>query len=189
MTQVAEKTDDGVESSQLPPPSLGYRVIRGTGLTLVWLGVLTIGFVAHQLWITTFFAIQNQADLAVELEEHFAVAEISEVPYVPVVPPGEDPPSVNPTIVDGASGSPRLLKAEAAPPEGAAFAEIRIPKLDSLADGSSEPAEGSDLVFVCRKGRISLLHMCAVSLFRDYELAIRWQWWLSMRPATPADPR
>ncbi len=135
MTQVAQKAEDEVEGPQLPPPSLGYRVIRGTGLTLVWLGALTLGFVAHQLWITTFFAKQNQADLAVELEEHFAAAEITEIPYVPVVPPGEDPPEVDPSIVAGAGGEIGLLRAESAPIDGEAFAEIRIPKLESLTGG------------------------------------------------------
>lgn len=138
MTQVAEKTDE-VDAPQLPPPSLGYQLIRGTGWTLVWLGALTLGFVAHQLWITTFFAKQNQVELAVELEEHFAATEIVEVPYVPVVVPGEDPPPVVAEPEPGASlGDPEVpavIKWEAAPEEGTAFAEIRIPALESLVEG------------------------------------------------------
>lgn len=138
MTQVVE--NPGVAAvphdapPALPPATLGFRIVRGLGWTLVWLGALTLGFVAHQLWITTFFAKANQADLAVALEEHFAVAAIIEVEYVPVVVPGENPPP-DPSISSGASGSPGLLKAEAAPEDGTAFAEIRIPTLESLADG------------------------------------------------------
>ncbi len=109
--------------------------MRGTGLTLVWLGALTLGFVAHQLWITTFFANQNQTELVAALEEHFESAEIVEVPYVPVVPPGETPPPEDRSIVSGALGAPELLRSEAPPEEGAAFAEIRIPSLPSLEDG------------------------------------------------------
>ena len=138
MTQLAENIEvEGDEQApQLPPSSLQYRAIRGAGWTLVWLGALTLGFVAHQLWITTLFAKANQADLAVELEEHFAVAEVVEIPYVPVVPPGEDrPPAPQPSISAGASGVPGVLKAETPPEEGSAFAEIRIPALESLADG------------------------------------------------------
>jgi sortase A len=109
--------------------------MRGAGLTLVWLGALTLGFVAHQLWITTFFANQNQTELVADLEEHFESAEIVEIPYVPVFPPGESPPPEDPSIVAGALGAPGLLRSEAPPEEGAAFAEIRIPTLPSLEDG------------------------------------------------------
>lgn len=141
MTQLAENTEKGEQadtavSPPLPPPTLGYRIIRGLGWTLVWLGGLTLGFVAHQLWITTFFAKANQAELAVELEERFAAAEIVEVEYVPVVVPGEDPPPApDPSIAGGASGSVELLKTESAPEDGSAFAEIRIPSIESLVEG------------------------------------------------------
>lgn len=141
MTQVAENDNVAVEDErpQLPPAPLSYRLLRGAGWTLIWLGGLTLGFVAHQLWITSFFAKANQADLAFELEEHFAVAEIEEVPYVPVVPLGEPPPQLpDPAPPSpGEPGPPPLLtiKREAAPETGTAFAEIRIPVLESLADG------------------------------------------------------
>ncbi|NND01485.1 MAG: class E sortase, partial [Acidimicrobiia bacterium] len=139
MTQLAENTEAGETAEDAPPslpsPSFGYRIMRGFGWTFVWLGALTLGFVAHQLWITTFFANANQADLEVELEERFAAAEIAEVEYVPVVVPGEPPPEPDPTIAGGASGAVGLLKTESAPEDGSAFAEIRIPSLESLAEG------------------------------------------------------
>lgn len=141
MTRLAENTDTGdraeTDASQaLPPPTLSYKIVRGLGWTLVWLGGLTLGFVAHQLWITTFFAKANQAELEVALEERFAAAEIVEVEYVPVVVPGQDPPDErDPSISGGASGSVGLLKTESAPEDGSPFAEIRIPSIDSLAEG------------------------------------------------------
>ena len=92
MTQLADTAaPDADEAPRLPPPSRGFRLIHGLGWTLVWLGALTLGFVAHQLWITTFFAKQNQAELVADLVERFESAEITEVPYVPVLPPDEVP--------------------------------------------------------------------------------------------------
>ena len=118
----------------IPPPSFGFRALQRLGWGLVWLGALTLGFVAHQLWITTWFATANQSALTAELEDHFAAAEITEVPFEPVVAPGEPPPDPS-TISGGAAGDIGTLLAESIPDEGAAFAEIRIPALDSLADG------------------------------------------------------
>lgn len=140
MTQVADKTETtgepDEETPQILPPGLGYKIVSALGWTLVWLGALTLGFVAHQLWITSFFAKANQAELDEELVERFAAAEISEVEFVPVVVPGEEPPpEPDPSISGGAAGSVGLLKTESAPEEGSAFAEIRIPSLDALADG------------------------------------------------------
>ncbi len=135
MTQVAEPTAAAAEEPpQLPPPSRGYRLLRAAGWTLVWLGGLTLGFVAHQLWITSWFAKANQAELAVELEQRFAAVEIVEVPYEPPEVPGETVPPA-PSIAQGATEAPRFLKAESAPEEGSAFAEIRIPSLESLREG------------------------------------------------------
>jgi len=136
MTQPADTAADRAEEEpRLPPPSRRYRVINAMGWTLVWLGALTLGFVAHQLWITTFFARQNQAELAADLEEHFEAAEITEIPYVPIVPPGESLPPDDPSIVSGALSEPGVLRSEAPPEDGKAFAEIRIPSLAGLADG------------------------------------------------------
>ncbi len=145
MTQLAETTTSEEETAApaLPPPSISYRLLRTTGWTLVWLGALTLGFVVHQLWITSFFARQNQADLAIELEEYFSAAEITEVVYTPALV--DDPPQaiVEPdaalepdaTVSPEEVATPRTIQVEAAPEKGTAFAEIRIPSLPSLADG------------------------------------------------------
>lgn len=107
----------------------------GAGWTLVWLGALTLGFVAHQLWITTWFAKANQVELAADLVDRFATAEIAEVTYVPVMAPGDVPQQPDPNISEGAAGSLGLIKSESSPERGAAFAEIRIPTLENLVDG------------------------------------------------------
>jgi len=144
MTHVADQSDVVPDDGHLPlpPASPGYRIARGVGWTLIWLGGLTLGFVAHQLWITSWFARANQADLAIELEEHFAAVEVFEEPYVPVVPSGTTSPLEvdEPQVVPSNPGDPvpprrQFITREAAPEPGTAFAEIRVPALESLQDG------------------------------------------------------
>ncbi len=114
------------------------RVIHNVGWTFIYLGVLTLGFVVHQLYITTWFAQQNQPELAAERIEQWEDTEITEV----VVVPNPDNPDDS-GIVSGATGSegdivptePLVLKVESPPDDGAAFALIRIPKIDRLQDG------------------------------------------------------
>ncbi len=129
-------------------PRIGsvLRIVRGTGWTLIWLGALTLGFVVHQLWITTWLAQLNQADLDAEREAYFAGAVITEVEYEPpldpTAPPSSVPPGttvVPPTNGDGTpvrvAGAPLVLKVEAPPEEHTTFALIRIPALERLRDG------------------------------------------------------
>lgn len=119
------------------------RFARALGWVLVWLGGLTLGFVVHQLWITTWLAELNQGELDAERIAYFEEAVITEVPYVPLdlgvpgspttpttppVPnPGGDPVDVEPV--------PQVLRVESAPPEHESFALIRIPRLKSIRDG------------------------------------------------------
>jgi sortase A len=108
--------------------SFVVRLVRFVGWTSIWLGLFLLGFVAHQLFVTTFFAQQNNAVLEVEAEEYFVTAEITEVPYVaPGAPELTDP-------LDVALPDPTLL-VEAPPPEHEAFAIIRVPSIDRLKDG------------------------------------------------------
>jgi sortase A len=113
--------DSSVAISPLPEaaPSLGLgrRLLRTTGWTLVWLGLLTLGFVAHQLWVTSFFAARNQQALAEEREEINALTEIGEAEYV------------------RPDGSVATVITEGMPPEGAPFARIIIPSIEELRDG------------------------------------------------------
>jgi sortase A len=114
--------------------------VHNAGWTLIYLGVLTLGFVVHQLYITTWFAEQNQPELAAERIEQWAETEISDVVVVPNVAPGDpgdpgtgsgDPENPDPV----ASAEPLVLKVESPPDLGAAFALIRIPKIEKLQEG------------------------------------------------------
>ncbi len=123
--------------------SIAVRVIRFIGWTSIWLGLFLLGFVAHQLFVTTFFAQQNNAALEVEAEAHFEVVEITEVAYVDHGSP--DTPDV--TDPDDPPPPPPILLVEGAPPEHEAFAIIRVPSIDRLKDGWAvvEGVKRSDL--------------------------------------------
>ena len=132
------------EVETAPTPAGGSRVLRvvhNLGWIFIYLGVLTLGFVVHQLYITTWFAQQNQSELAVERLEQWEETEITEVVVVPNVTESDEPGE--PGILSGATGDegdgvragPLILKVESAPDAGAAFALIRIPKIDRLKDG------------------------------------------------------
>lgn len=94
------------------------------------MGLLTLGFVVHQLFVTSFFAERAQAGLASDRIANNEQAQISEVEYVPLV---EDDAG---NLVPGATGGdPQFILSESTPELGDAFALIRIPKLDDLKDG------------------------------------------------------
>lgn len=101
----------------VPAPGPGRRLVRVIGWTLVWLGVLTLGFVAHQLWVTNFFAARQQEALAAEREQVNALAEVGEEEYA------------------RPDGSVATVITEGLPPEGAPFARIVIPSIERLQDG------------------------------------------------------
>jgi LPXTG-site transpeptidase (sortase) family protein len=115
------------------------RVIRLAGWTSVWLGLFLLGFVAHQLFVTTFLAQQNNAVLETEAEEYFVSAEITEVPYT-----APDTPRIEDAGDSGTPGDTRpgevaeaepVLLVESPPPAHEPFAIIRVPSLDRLKDG------------------------------------------------------
>ena len=121
------------------PQSRGLRFLHNAGWTLIYLGVFTLGFVAHQLFVTSWFAQQNQPELAAERVEQWESTEITEVV---VVPRPQDGSGSDGGVDDAATGSdgdevtePLVLKVESPPEMGAAFALIRIPKLERLQDG------------------------------------------------------
>lgn len=119
------------------------RVVRIAGWTSIVIGVLILGFVAQQLFVTTWLAQQNQAALVEEVQSHFTQAEITELDYVP--PSSTGTPGQG-TVMPGAGGSTtdpgaplvpksRTVLVESTPEEGTAFAIIRIPTIDRLKDG------------------------------------------------------
>lgn len=112
------------------------KVVRFVGWTCVWLGLFLLGFVFHQLYVTTWFAQQGNEQLAAEAEAYFDEASITEVEYVPPTVPGDDG-ATDPGDPDEPSepAESRTLLVEEPPPDGQAFAIIRIPTIDRLALG------------------------------------------------------
>ena len=118
-------------------PSWPWRVVRGAGWTLIWLGLLTLGFVVHQLWVTSWLAQLNQGRLEVEVAERFETAEVE---FVTVDDAGI--PVEGGGVLPGATGSegddipePLVLQVESVPEPHSAFAVIRVPKLERLQEG------------------------------------------------------
>jgi sortase A len=128
--QDASAADQPVAIATTEHVGLGLRIVRATGWTFIWLGLLTLGFVAHQLFVTSYFAQRAQAGLAVERAEYNEDVAIDEVEYVPFV---EDE-SGN-VVFGGAVGDPQFILSEGTPELGEAFALIRIPKIDELVEG------------------------------------------------------
>ncbi|MFV1970487.1 MAG: sortase [Acidimicrobiia bacterium] len=125
-----------IVSDETPEPrrSSGLRVIRFIGWTSVWLGLFLLGFVVHQLFITTWFAQQNNTALVNVVEESFATVEVTEVPYIPDVAPGAPEPVDPVDPVDPDLPVPTLM-VESAPADGDAFAILRVPSLERLVEG------------------------------------------------------
>jgi len=72
--------------------------LRYTGWTMLTVGVLLLGFVVYELFITSFFAGRAQAGLTVELDERIATVQVETVAYeqgdlelavVPIVMPDD----------------------------------------------------------------------------------------------------
>ncbi|MGI9584419.1 MAG: class E sortase [Acidimicrobiia bacterium] len=122
------------EDSDTRKPSILVRVIRTAGWTSIGLGLFLLGFVVHQLYVTTWFAQQNNDTLETEAVEHFETATITEVEYIdpvtqePIVPPVSDDPSAP-------DQEPLRVLAEEPPEEGDPFAIIRIPSIERLQEG------------------------------------------------------
>ncbi|NNF69203.1 MAG: class E sortase [Acidimicrobiia bacterium] len=135
--------ESATESTALPSAVRGgvlpvvLKVVRVTGWTSITVGLLMLGFVAHQLWVTSFFASRAQAGLETELIERAATTEIVELPFVPgegVITDGGDglePPTIIPSESSGA------ILAYAPPPAGEPLATIRIPSINGYQSDDS----------------------------------------------------
>jgi sortase A len=131
-------------------------VLRIAGRVLIGAAVVVAGFLAYQLWVTSFFAYRAQAGLASELDVRVSevapvrvVYEPADLPASPFVPPvdaggpGTAPATVdapaavdaepmpNPdgsTVTGGGDGAGSTLLVTEPPPErGAAMARLVIP--------------------------------------------------------------
>ena len=121
-------------------PGALRRVLRVVGWTSIVLGMLVLGFVAQQLFVTTWFAQQNQVALSSEIENRFASAEISEVEYTAPVVTVEDPAGLGDGVGQDLEAVPAvpvsrslLVESPVLPEE--AIAVIRIPSIERLEDG------------------------------------------------------
>ncbi len=112
------------------------KVIRTIGWTSIGLGVFLLGFVVHQLFITTYFAQQNNEALKVEAAEYFEQVTVTEVEYVaPGAPAVVDPQDPAAPVEPAEPEEPKTLLVEETPEQGEAFAIIRIPSIERLAEG------------------------------------------------------
>ena len=130
-----------------PRRSPVLRVLRVVGWTSLVSGLLILGFVAQQLFVTSWFAERAQAGLQERAVDYFAETadEITETEYVPPT-----------TVADQPAPEPIPILTEPAPPPHEPFAVIRIPKLDKLRDGWTvvEGVDRSDL----RNGAGHMVH-------------------------------
>ena len=131
-------TEHEVSTDRPPAPKMGRvaKTIRVVGWTSIGLGLFLLGFVVHQLFITTWFAQQNNESLKVEAVEYFEEVTITEVEYVaPGAPSVVDPENPSVPSEPAAPEEPRTLLVEEIPDQGEAFAIIRIPSIERLKDG------------------------------------------------------
>ena len=133
MTDVTQHT----AVTQKPPSRFGLAMMKGvrfTGWSFIWIGLFLLGFVFHQLFVTTWFAQQNNAALEEQALEYFATAEVQEVSYTEPGAPALVDPEDQSGGGEAAPDAPTLL-VEAPPPGGQPFAIIRVPSIERLEGG------------------------------------------------------
>ena len=67
------------ESPQPPPPHRAARVMRVFGWIFIWFGLLSLGFVFHQIVITSWVASAEQGALEEERVAYFETAQVRSV--------------------------------------------------------------------------------------------------------------
>ena len=155
MTETLEPTTVTADRGEVRPSRL-VRVIRIIGWTSVGLGLFILGFVFHQLFVTSWLTERNQVALTEQAQEHFTSVSVTEVEYVPMF--SGSPATSEGPVSGGATGDTvdpgapqvderRTLLVEAPPEEHQAFAIIRVPKIEKLRDGWTvvEGVKRSDL--------------------------------------------
>ena len=125
-----------------PQRSVVTRIVRAVGWTSIGLGLFLLGFLFHQLFVTTFFAQRANVVLEAEAVEYFDEVEIVQVPYIPAGtanPPQEGSLNLGgptgPEQPVGGPDEPAFIFVEGQPKRGQPFAIIRIPRIDKLNDG------------------------------------------------------
>lgn len=135
---VEELFDHGPETAtkalQTPPaPRRALRIIRGIGWTFIYIGVLVLGFVFHQLFVTDFFAERAQRGLEEEFAQRVGSGASEEFAIV-------DPETGEVIEVEGGDGTGEgggvtsgglpVFALEEAPEQGDAMGIIRIPEIE-----------------------------------------------------------
>lgn len=135
-----ERTADNLKSSSTGDAAtaampMGRRIARIIGWTSITLGLLILGFVVHQVFITDWFAARHQNVLEDEVAARFATVSPDAVAVAPgaslddllplAQPDGQTPSG---TFVPSTDDSLTYLR-ESAPEVGAAAGIIRIPGL------------------------------------------------------------
>jgi sortase A len=101
------------------------RTLRVGGWTLVWSGLIILGYVGYQLYGTDLVAAQDQRQARQALAGVLDVRR-SELPD-PVAPVVEEQPEVE---EEGAAAPAPVLREELPPAEGEALGVIRIPAIE-----------------------------------------------------------
>jgi sortase A len=124
-------------------PSRGRRIVRAIGWVSVIAGVLVLGFVVQQVFVTSWLAERNQVALEEDAREYFGDVEVVEVPLAEVLEnaaPSGETTAVTPDDM-------RTLLVESPPEAHQPFAIIRAPGITALEDGWTvvEGVERADL--------------------------------------------
>jgi sortase (surface protein transpeptidase) len=131
---VSSAVDVDVEQAEAPaavgsprrPGDLVRTVIRGTGQTLITVGLVALLFVVYELWVTDLFAAQEQKQLDQQIHQQWADAPTVE----PAVPAPTSPAPFTPGAITVAVGEP--------------FAVLHIPRLAGGDGFSRVVVEGTD---------------------------------------------
>lgn len=131
--QAPKTTTEALRAPPLPRSSL--RIIRGIGWTFIYLGVLILGFVGHQLFVTDFFAERAQRGLEEEFAQRAGSAASQEFAIIDpesgeVIEVEEGGDSGGGGGVDSGGADLPVFQLEEAPDQGDAMGIIRIPEID-----------------------------------------------------------
>ena len=128
--------DAPVESSD---PGRGARRIQRVGWATVGVSLLVVGYMGYQVFVTSWLAQANQAELTAAAQQRFAEVEVAEVPYSPPLDADPAPEPLErvtkPIVATTTEPQERSLLVEAPPALSEAFAIVSVPSLQSLAAG------------------------------------------------------
>jgi sortase A len=124
-------TSEQDRTESIPTLNHNSRVLRRAGWGIVASGLLVLGFVVHQVFVTSWLATANQPALTEAAERRFATVTVTEVSYTP------EPAPAGPVLPEGEDPSPQrsVLHVETIPALSEPFAIITAPSLERLGAG------------------------------------------------------